>query len=829
MIRIEKISTKFNQLKNKLDNSHIDNLTKTGEQSILLLLNNKPKNFSFPSQKKEKKTINKQTNENNPNSKSKEKKFLTQKVTEQNIQTNQNNNNISKDKSPINIPKTTNTSNNPTNINSNNTQGQIKPFQQNNNYKNNNTNNPATINLLLLEYGEVKTQDVQKIFEVERNEEEKKLNMEDKNKKIEQNEEKNKNISDGDIEEDSFFFDDEIDNVEKKKKSTKKEANNNNNIINSSLFLNKKESLINFNQKFNIFDETKMMRDEDDILNNNNDYYDYYTNPYNKKTDNFSPKYNEPNNNINNENTIKSKNKINNIKKKEKEKEKSKTKDKNINSINEIKNNENNKLEKEENNNNTNNNNLLIDNNRKFSILMTDDMNELNDNFGEGKNKNKENNSLLTPTKKNINENKDKIIKKKESHKNPIRKNLKNLKSKSCLNPAGNLNFSNKKNSKVIMDDEEEENIDVNNNKNIETTPNDLFLSSSKINKEKITDGKNSILKTDGNKFTLLINNNESRAKKPDNKQNQNIDKNNSNINKNNINENYDLICINGIGTILSQIKEKLKNENNDKKIDNRCFEIIERINNNKTDLKKRKENTYLGILKILELLFSLLCENKKCKMYNNEILNILDIIQKYYKNVKKYDIIINNDQYYFNKKTAFKYIYSSLELKNYDYYSLKDKTKKNSIEENNELIKLAKLYRRYKKSSEYLNKKYKDFKEKLNNPLNKTKYNISFLKKYETFNLTIQTSPNFMTYMKLFNHYVLVSNFFNDIKTFNGELKEVKKKYKTIDSKREKSMQINRNGFNDKINNRERSRNKEIEKEREKEKEKEKERSKGK
>ena len=40
------------------------------------------------------------------------------------------------------------------------------------------------------------------------------------------------------------------------------------------------------------------------------------------------------------------------------------------------------------------------------------------------------------------------------------------------------------------MDDEEEENIDVNNNKNIETTPNDLFLSFSKINKGKITDGK---------------------------------------------------------------------------------------------------------------------------------------------------------------------------------------------------------------------------------------------------------------------------------------------------------------------------------------------------
>jgi hypothetical protein len=365
------------------------------------------------------------------------------------------------------------------------------------------------------------------------------------------------------------------------------------------------------------------------------------------------------------------------------------------------------------------------------------------------------------------------------------------------------------------MDDEEEENIDTNNNNNNKETTNDLFLSSSKINKEKIIEGKNSIIKNEGNKFTLLINNNDSTAKKPENnKQNLNIDKNNLNINKNNINENYDLLCINNISNILSQIKEKLKNENSDKKINNRCYEIIERINNDQIDLKKRKQNTYLGILKILELIFSLLCENKKCKMYYNEIINILDTIQKYYKTVKKYDISINNIQYNYNKKIAFKYIYSSLELKNYDYY----KTKKNNIEENNELIKLAKLYRRYKKSSEYLNKEYKDFKERLINPSNKTKYNTSFLKKYETFILSIQTSPNFMSFMKLFNHYVLVLNFFNDIKLFNKELIEIQKKNKTIDSKREKSMQNNRNSFDDKINNRERSRYKEIEKEKEKE-----------
>ena len=227
MIRIEVAFTKFNKLKTKLENNSIDNLTKLEDQSILLILKNNRKNITFPFQKKEKKFINKQVNiENNPISKSKEKKFLTRKITEQNNQNNQNsqnNNNISKEKSPINISKTTNNTNNSVN---NHNQNQLKGFQQSNSYKTNNINTPANINLLEIENGDIKYQDVVKIFEEGRNEEEKKRQMEEKNKKIEQNEEKNKkieqneeknkNISEEENEDDSSFFDENITNIEKK-------------------------------------------------------------------------------------------------------------------------------------------------------------------------------------------------------------------------------------------------------------------------------------------------------------------------------------------------------------------------------------------------------------------------------------------------------------------------------------------------------------------------------------------------------------------------------------------------------------------------------------
>ena len=264
-------------------------------------------------------------------------------------------------------------------------------------------------------------------------------------------------------------------------------------------------------------------------------------------------------------------------------------------------------------------------------------------------------------------------------------------------------------------------------------------------------------------------------------------------------------------------------------KINDRSYEIIQRIRYNKTDLLRRKKNTFLGILKILENIFSLLCDNKTFKMNNNnnEIFQILTCIQEYYKNIKKYDKHIIDNTYYYNKLIAFKYVYSSLEIKNYDNNTLKELTKKGNNEENfNNLLKLTKAYKRYKKTSEYLYKEVKEFKEKMNNTLYKTRYNKTFQQKYESCLTNIQISPYFMKYMNLFNHYIIILNFFTDYKTFKEELEE-QKKNKIIDTKREKSVQIKRNGSDFNTKNRERSRYKEREKEKEKDKYKDKEKMK--
>ena len=371
------------------------------------------------------------------------------------------------------------------------------------------------------------------------------------------------------------------------------------------------------------------------------------------------------------------------------------------------------------------------------------------------------------------------------------------------------------------MDDEEE----GSNNRNKNTPNNNLILSLPKNKNEKINANENkpkkeSLITNDGNKFTLVLEN-ENISKKS---QSMKVDRIKS-ISENN---DYDLICVNNINKALILIQEKLQKENYEKKINEKCFEIIKSINNNQNDLKRRKKNTYLGILKILKIIFSLLCENKKCKIYKDEIFLILDSIQKYYKNIKKYEPWLNSDQYLYNKKISFKYIYSSLLLKNYDDNSLKELSKIDENSKNNDLIKFAKIYKRYRKTSEYLMKELKDFKEKINNPLNKTKFNTEFQNKYESCPSHIQTSPNFMTYSKLFNHYYIILNFFSDFKNFMNELEENKKEKiinKSLD--KEKNSQLNKNGFSEKIKNRERSRYKEREREKEKEKEKEKERNK--
>ena len=382
-------------------------------------------------------------------------------------------------------------------------------------------------------------------------------------------------------------------------------------------------------------------------------------------------------------------------------------------------------------------------------------------------------------------------------------------------------------NKKVITDDDEdEENFDFNNKDNNQNpksnniNTNDIYLSSSKTNKDKSnntsnninndTDKKAPIIKTEGNKFTFLfVNDLNTNNNNINNIAKQNINKGKDN-DKNKHKENYDLACIDNICKILEEIEKKLKRDNIEERIDTKCYEMIQRIKSNNTDLYRRKRNTYLCILKILELLFKLLHQNKKIKNYIIDLLNTSDLIHEYFQNIKKYDSSIVEIPYFHKKKIAFKYIYSSLELKSYDNIALKELTKNNNYNSDNtynDLLKFAKIYKRYKKSSEILIKEFKDFKEKINKY--KTKLNVEYLNKYEHYLANIQTMPNFINYMKLFEHFIIVLNFYNDLKKF---MEEIDKKDGFFE-KRDRSVKV-KNDYDSRNKNRERSRYKEIEKE---------------
>lgn len=809
MNRIEALLTKIYPIKKQLEIKEITELTGEGNTSMLSLLKSNKGNISYSHNKKEKPFTNKQnlddSRENHPNFKIKEKnKFQTEKFPEQNIS---NNTSINKDFSHVNNPKKNYTNITVSAFNPNLPKyGQQPLLESNHNKSNNNNNNYSSnttsnnINLLALDNREVTIQEAKKFFRDERNEEEQKKKEAEKNNINQQKNKSSKNdsdISDIDNDDDSDFYDDDNEILDKKKKSNKNEQINNNNLA-----LYKKESLIDINQTFNIFDKSKLINVEDDFLNNEDNFYEKSESHDNNNNNSNNFVYEELKNNLLSKDAQNEKEKENEIKKKDENKEKNMNDDKeNIN-----------------NDFNFNNESLNVSpsNSRRFRIPI-DEEEPLND-INEEKTKN--NNTMS--------ENKDSIIsiniKKKETVTgHPVKKNA--FKSKSCLNhDTKNLELKNnsKINKKIIMDDEDEENYDTNNKNNT----NGLFLSppnkKEKKTEDKISSRKESLISNEGSKFTVFLDNDTTSKKVPLSSKVQREKNRSNSSNNNNYNENYDLLCINSIHKILLQIEEKLKKENSEKKINERCYQIINSIKNNKTDLNKRKKNTYLGILKISDLLFSLLSGSKTCQNYSNEMCQILNSIQKYYKNIKKYDIAINNIAYYYNKKIAFKYVYSSLELKNYDINTLKELSKKSNSEEeknNNNMIKLIKTYKRYRKTSEYLLKKFKEFREKVYNPQNKIKTTLHLQNKYESCPSYIQTSPNFMTYMKLFNHYYIILSFFNDYKVFKEDLERMEKE-KKIDTRKEKekTTQINKNGIDVKAKNRERSRYKENEKEKDKE-----------
>ena len=837
---IEEKIKKFNIIKRKLQNRDLDELTKTNDKTILYILNNQKTinnnktDISFNLTKEKKEVSKKETT-----------KFMTKKFEEQKILKN----NYQKEIFP-NL-KEDKLNQNKSNLIVNTQNSNKQNFTDN--VGRNNASNAfgSTINLLNMANGDYKPQEVQKIFEKERFVEEKKK-MKENEKKVKLLE-KNNEVKKKDLSAEIDDFDDFEDEEIEKDKNKSYIKNKNESFNNLSML--KKESSINLIENFNIFDETKMMKDNDNCFDNigymyNNDYLPY--NSFDKKRNKNENKSNniiEKNENLNeNENNI---NNIYNTPKKEKE------------------------------NNNNQNDYMNISNNSNCnSLKICIPLDKLDLNIPQENNKNLIHKGDIIKRDNNLNEKKY-LGKKTKNIENSIKKN--SLPSKS--EPKQNIiniehkNFILKTNKKVIMDDEDEEEEQKLTEKNKVT--NSLFKSPIPKNEIK-NDSLGVFLTNDGTKFTLKIesdikskNNNKSVSdffpKSLNNEEFNNIPNKNMNLNpakdisininnsnkiknnnKNKINlinknkngsqnnqnkdiinsSNYDLICLNSIKKILININEKLSKESKGKISIKKCLENIEDIKKNNDEIQRKKQ-TYTAILKPIYNLFSFFNDNKIYKKYIDEIFQLLEYIQKYYKYVKKYHESINSNQFYYKRKLAFKYVFSKFELKLLDYNSLKKIiTKKdnssnesnNNNEDNTNMQKILKTYKRYIKTSAFLLKEIKDFREKINNSP-KTKSSESIKTKFESCPANIQMSPHLMSYIRLFNHCSIILTFFSDCKKFLNELEEKngvsKDKTTTFDKNRGKSVQIknNINGFNNKSKERDKS----IEKHKEREKFKEK------
>ena len=891
MEKIQEQLENFLSINNKLNIEEKNELTIKVDKTILFMLNShkyKTSNTSnsLSNSSKDKKNLNKHyITENMYDSKTKEKnnKFFTQKYNDQTLIKNQQKTISSNGQANKNIPMTHHISN----------------FNHNSidSYANNDVagSHGTNINLLNMANGDIKPQDVYKIFKDERNEENNKKN--EKMEKIEKTEnkekenEKQKMLSDN--EEEDLDFD--IDPIEKDQTKEKNKSNVKSETFKSHLYVNKKESGINLAENFNIFDETKMIKEDDsDDSNSDNNY--------------------SINNSYNNDSNEEKKNKGENIesnssKENKNEQKMEKVEDKSVSPFN----------DKE---NKNNENGIYSNGGLKICIPIDENLDDLD--FKEN------NNSQIKPSKKIKNSNKndfkntnnDKFLEKKRKenhyHQNPIRKNSFTSRSEHSNNIDYKNYLSKIEKKKVIIDDEEDEEFnqkvpnynkkDYNNNKrknslnsrsehsnNIDNknyltkidkkkvviddeedevfnhkVPNynkkDLLLSSPKINDESRnnTDIKETIIKNEGNKFTLVVGNDTkiintkksssmknikslkyNGSSRKDFKSSKNINANNSSENKinsinknkngsqnesnknNKDNNNYDEDCIKIIQEILNEIKRKLSNENSEKTAIEKCFDKIDDVKQQNNYIK-RKKRTYLNIIKILQILFSNLGGNK-CESYLKEICQILECVYNFFKNVKKYDNDINNNQFFYKRKLAFKYVFSQIELKNYNISSLNELIpKKNNNDNNNSdnIKKFIKAYKRYVRTSKKLLKDIKNVRESMNSSP-KINVTTNFEKKYESCPANIQMSPHLMTYKGLFNHSSIVLSFYSDYNEYQKEMKNLEDPKKIESSKdknsktkkKAKSIQINRNGYYDKFKEKDKSVNKDREKEKYKEK----------
>ena len=760
MKKIEEQTTKFNKIKTKLQNNEINKLTSSINNSILDFMNDQKTKNSFLSNSLSSVQNNYEIKKNNETKIKEKNKFFTKKYPEQNknkdIKTKEITQNETAGKPLKNAIIQTPNVQNLAKTNIIDKKGkEIIP-----------ESDGASITLLNMENGDYKLNEINRIFERERKEEVKNLLSNINKEKNEQNNEIPQNDNSTKKKYMSDEEDEEIE-IEKNKNGIKT-----NEIMKNFLILTKKESEIKYPQNFSIFDESKMVKD------NENSFDDI------EEFDNNNNKVQENENNKQNKNNI------------------------NINPLQRIENQNQNKE-----NDNDNDNNIL---NGGLKICIPKDDFNFDLKMSLDNNKSKENKYLGKKTK---------ITEK------PLRKSSLTSKNEHSENieqkSKGNMP---KNNNKVILDDEDEEEdkayIDKNQKEKIKNNLNSSLFKSpiSKIEQKNNNDDE-TFIKNEGTKITLMLgsetknneknnklisseNKNNNSDKKPikskstdstpkkskdlisqtktmniDNK--NNINKNKINlINKNkngsqkaqrkdiNNNDNYESQCLNNINNILIKISERLSKEKIDKNFMKNCFEICDIIKNMINNPSKKK-SIYLQFLLIMKNLFLNISENKVSKNYITEINKIFESIEQYFKSIKK-DKALYDSSSFKKRKFAFKYAFAKLELKNMDEIFLKgiipktnDKNKNNeSRSDSNSLIKFTKISKRYLKTSKFLLKELKEFREKMNNSQMKNKY-----KKYESCPADIQMSPHFMSYNRLLYHCYIILSFYNDYNKLNEEL----------------------------------------------------------
>ena len=301
----------------------------------------------------------------------------------------------------------------------------------------------------------------------------------------------------------------------------------------------------------------------------------------------------------------------------------------------------------------------------------------------------------------------------------------------------------------------------------------------------------------------------------PEKKNNKiNINKNGANnnihINNNNIENNYDMTCLDNINGILILINEKLKNEKKEFKENNsiqKCLNLINEIKKgeyNFNNLIKRKKDTYINVFKLLKILFYFFSENKISRNYNNEIVAICTSVQIYYKKVKEFDNSINKMDYFNKRKLYFKYSFSKLELRNYDKPNLKELCPSsnnneinNSSTNNNtdKMIKYIKISKRYLRTSLKLSNEIKTNLDKIKEEPKKES-NSKIKGTYDNIFKDIQSSPHLMAYNRLFHHFYLI---FTLLEEPPKKEEETKRKENHDERKKGKSMQVHKNGIQNK------------------------------